>query len=205
MDENRTVKDLLEEISKNEKYNGCVFWGPGIYFVIGNGKLWEISDDAGCTPRGGWFPDIVSGPSKEEKEFISLIIEEFEIDEDFFSAIIEDYGEFDDEYATEFFEDNEDEESATIYKKIKRKIKSGKTPFKTLNTFVSAFTRYELEADCLYYEWEGEYIDLHDNICETGEERGYYENLSDDEWLEILIDIEKHIVVAESNENEEDV
>ena len=103
MDENRTVKDLLEEISENEKYNGCVFWGPGIYFVIGNGKLWEISDDAGCTPRGGWFPDIVSGPSKEEKEFISLIIEEFDIDEDFFSAIIEDYGEFDDEYATEFF------------------------------------------------------------------------------------------------------
>lgn len=46
---------------------------------------------------------------------------------------------------------------------------------------------------------------MHDNICETGEERGYYENLSDDEWLEILIDIEKHIVVAESNENEEDI
>lgn len=57
--ENR-INELLEAISNNDRYNGCVFWGRGIYFVIGNGKLWEISDDASCSPKGGWFPDIVN-------------------------------------------------------------------------------------------------------------------------------------------------
>ena len=44
MDEERRIEELLESISNNEKYNGCVFWGCGIYFVVGNGSLWEISD-----------------------------------------------------------------------------------------------------------------------------------------------------------------
>ena len=58
--ENR-INELLESISNNDKYNGCVFWGRGIYFVIGNGKLWEISDDASCSPKGGWFPEFFNG------------------------------------------------------------------------------------------------------------------------------------------------
>ena len=68
--ENR-INELLEAISNNDRYNGCVFWGRGIYFVIGNGKLWEISDDASCSPKGGWFPDIVAGPTDEEDKCLT--------------------------------------------------------------------------------------------------------------------------------------
>ena len=89
------IKELLEAISKNDKYNGCVFWGRGIYFVIGNGKLWEIPNDVGGTPRGGWFPDIVKGPSAEEAECLAAMMEAMEFDEDFFRELIEDCGEFD--------------------------------------------------------------------------------------------------------------
>ena len=194
MDEERRIEELLESISNNEKYNGCVFWGRGIYFVVGNGSLWEISDDASCSPRGGWFPDIVSGPTAEENACLQRMMDELGFDEYFFKEIIDDYGEFDDEYVLEYFEDNEDEESAKIYRKMKKRIESGKTPFATIEDFASAVGRYGLESDCLYYEWEGEYIDLHDNICETGESRGSYDSMDDNEWIELLENIDEHIV-----------
>ena len=188
------IQQLLTTISNNDKYNGCVFHGPGIYFVIGNGSLWEISDDASCSPRGGWFPDIVSGPTLEENKYLEEMMKKYDIDEYFFSELIDDCGEFDDEYVLEYFEDNEDEESAKIYRKMKKQIESGKTPFETIDDFVSALGRYGLESNCLYYEWEGEYIDLHDNICDTGEARGSYDSMSNEEWVTLLENIYDHIV-----------
>ena len=95
--ENR-INELLKSISNNDKYNGCVFWGRGIYFVIGNGKLWEISDDASCSPKGGWFPDIVTGPTDEEDKCLTSMMESLDFDEDFFRELIDDCGEFDEEY-----------------------------------------------------------------------------------------------------------
>lgn len=194
MDNERRIEELLESISNNKKYKCCVFSGRGIYFVIKHGTVWEISDDASCSPRGGWFPDIVSGPTAEENKCLEAIMEKYDIDEYFFSELIDDCGEFDDEYVLEYYEDNEDEESSKIYRKMKKEIESGKTPFETIDDFVSALGRYGLESDCLYYEWEGEYIDLYDNICDTGEERGTYDSMSDEDWIDLLENIDKHIV-----------
>jgi hypothetical protein len=190
------INELLMSISNDERYSGCVFRGRGIYFVIGNGKLWEISDDASCSPRGGWFPDIVKGPPAEEEACLTAMMESLEFDEDFFRELIDDCGEFDEEYIEEYFEENDDEESLKIYHKIKKRIDSGKTPFASLNDFANTLCRYGLDSDCLYYEWEGEYIDLHDNIADTGEERGYYDSMSDEEWIAILENIDMHIVTA---------
>ena len=81
MSEEHGVEELLEAISNNDKYNDCVFSAPGIYFVIGNGKLWEIPDDASSTPKGGWFPDIVSGPTVEENECLAEMMEKLGFDE----------------------------------------------------------------------------------------------------------------------------
>lgn len=77
---------------------------------------------------------------------------------------------------------------------MKNQIESGKTPFETIDDFVSALGRYGLESNCLYYEWEGEYIDLHDNICDTGEARGSYDSMSNEEWVTLLENIDDHIV-----------
>lgn len=197
MDEERRIEELLEAISNDEKYKESVFWGPGIYFVIGNGKLWEISDDASCSPKGGWFPDIVTGITEGEKNCLDKMMEEIGFELDFFGDLINDCGEFDDEYALEYFEDNEDDESAKIYRKMKRYVKNGKTPFATVNDFVSALGRYELDENTLYYEWEGEFIEFHDNISWTGEPRGSYDSLSNSQWIEILTNIDKHIVTAD--------
>ena len=195
MDEKRKIEELLESISNNDKYNGCVFRGPGIYFVIGNGSLWEIPDDASCLPKGGWFPDIVCGPSVEENTCLQEMMEELDFDEYFFREYLYDYDEYDNESILEYFE--EDEDALKIYRKMKKKVKSGKTPFATMDDFVSAVSRYGLEADCLYYEWEGEYIDFHDNVADTGKSRGCYDSLSDGEWIELLQDIDEHIVTLD--------
>ena len=156
----------------------------------------EISDDSSCSPRGGWFPDIVKGPSAEEAECLSAMMEAMEFDEDFFIELIDDCGEFDEEYVEAYFEENDDEDSLKIYRKIKKKIDGGKTPFASVNDFASALGRYGLDNDYLYYEWEGEYIDFHDNICETGKPRGYYESIDAADWIEILENIDDHIVGA---------
>ena len=193
--ENR-INELLEAISNDDKYNGCVFWGRGIYFVIGHGKLWEISDDASCSPKGGWFPEIVKGPTPEEDKCLTAMMESLGFDEQFFFDVFATYDEFDEEYAVEYFEENEDEDLLEIYRKIKKKIDSGKTPFASVNDFASALTRYGLDNNCLYYEWEGEFIDLHENIADTGEARGYFDRMSDEEWVKLLEDIDNHIVTA---------
>ena len=194
MDKECRINELLESISNNENYRRCVFKASGIYFVIVNGKIREISDDAGCSPKGGWFPEIVTGPTKEENTCLEKIMKKFVIDEYFFSEYINDCGEFNDEYVLEYFEDGEDERSAKVYRKIKKEIDGGKTLFKNINDFVSALVTYGLEPGCLYYEWEGEYIDLYENICDTGEERGSYERIDDEKWIAILENIDDYMV-----------
>ena len=192
------IQNLLDAISQNDKYNGCIFWGPGIYFVIGNGTIWEIPDDAGETPRGGWFPDIVTGPTQEEKDCLWLLMDTLHFDSYFFSDIIDQCGdEFDEDDAEEVFEENEDEDGLKIYRKIKKKVDSGSTPFESICDFAKALGRCDLDSDTLYYEWEGEFIEFYDNICETGEERGYFDSISDAEWVRILENIDDHIVTAD--------
>ena len=173
-----------------------MFWGPGIYFVIVNGGILTISDDASCSPRGGWFPAIVTRPSEEEKECLQALMDALDFDETFFSELIEECGEFDEDYVEDFFTDNDDEDSLKIYRKIERKVKSGKTPFESMEQFVSALARFELDDD-LYYEWEGEYIHFFNNICDCGEEPGNYDNISTAGWVEILENLDSHFVTAD--------
>ena len=190
--EEEIVEYWLEYLSEEEKYHSCVFHVPGAYFVIGNDSLLEISDDACCSPKGG-FPDIFSGPKEEEVDCLKQVMAELGFEEDFFAEMLEDCGDFYDEDAEDYFEEN-DEDALKIYRKIKEKIESGKTPFADIEDFVKALTRIDLEPDCLYYEWEGEIIDLHDNISEFGEGRGEYEDLSDAEWIKVFKNLDDYIV-----------
>lgn len=196
MNDKKHVDELINSISNDQKYNGCVFNTPGIYFVIENGDLWEISDDAGCYPRGGWFPDIISGPTSEENACLQKMMDELGFDEYFFEEIVEEYGEFTDEYALEHFENSNNLDSAKIYFKMKQQIENSKTPFATIKNFASAVCRYGLNNKCLYYKWEGEYIDLYDNIIDTGESRGYYDSMTDADWIYVLENIDDYIVSA---------
>ena len=182
--ENR-LNELLETISQNEKYKGCVFHGPGFYFIVVHGKIWEMTDNS-----EGYYPEIVSGPTVEEKECLTSMMDSLGFDEDFFRDYLDDCFDFDEEEAEEYFEDNDDEDSLKIFRKLKRKVASGKTPFASMEELVGALMRYELDCDTLYYEWEGEFIEFYDNIRDCGECRGYYDSLNDGDWIGILEDID---------------
>lgn len=191
--EEEIVEYWLEYLSEEEKYSGCVFEVSGVYFIICGESILEISTDTCESPKGSYL-SVFSGPTKEEEACLRQMMEELGFEEDFFEEMMEDYGEFCDEDALSYFEENEDEESAKIYRKIKKRVESGKTPFKHIDDFVGALLRIDLEPGCLYYEWEGEFIDLRDNISEVGAERGEYENLSDDEWIEVFKNLDDYIV-----------
>ena len=186
------IKELLEIISNDEKLKTSVFEAGNIYFVIGNSKLWEIPDNDGMGPKGGSMIEVIKGPSEDESEFVEMLMDDFDFDETFFDEIIFDFGDvedIEDEDILDYFEENEDEDSLEIYKKMKRKIKAAKSPFKDLTSFINAVHLYGLDSDSLYYEYEGEFIELYNNICETGAPMGEYDGFSDDEWVTILENI----------------
>ncbi len=39
------LESLLNELDNNDKYSGNIYEGSCCYFAIGNGKIWEISND----------------------------------------------------------------------------------------------------------------------------------------------------------------
>lgn len=193
--EDHRVEELLLQISADEKYSGCVFWGPGIYFVIVNGKIREISNDAGCSPRGGWFPPIVTGPTDDERACLEEMMRKWKFDADFCCEAIEEIGWFEEDDILEWFEDSEEEDSLKVFRKIQKKVALGTTPFDDVEDLIMTLARLDLDDD-LYYEWEGDYIHFYDNICDTGEAPGYYDSIDTKGWIEILENIDRHIVTA---------
>ena len=79
-------------------------------------------------------------------------MKKYEIDETFFSEYLEDsWGEYDEESALEYFE--EDEDLLKVFKKMLKEVELGKTPFESMDDLVSAFTRYGLEEGKFYLGW----------------------------------------------------
>ena len=191
------LSSLIHKIDKDEKYAFKVFWAPGIYFSIINGEIFTISNDASCSPRGGWFPPIVTGPTAIEKACLNQMMAEWHFAESFFDDVINYYGELQLDYAFEYFEENDDEDALEILKKIEHALLSKKTPFESIEELASALRRIDLETNELYYEWEDVFIHFYNNIWECGEKSGTYEDLTQEEWIEILENIDKHIVTAD--------
>ena len=57
----------------------------------------------------------------------------------------------------------------------------------------------------LCYEWEGEWINLYENVCNCGEEPGSYDSLSADDWVRILGNLDDFVVEPDEEcEKDED-
>lgn len=103
------LEELIQKCSSDEKYQGTVFEESNCFFILNGGEILAMSNDASCSPRGGWFPEIVTGNDGE-----------------------------------------------------------------------------------LYYEWEGEMINLYDNICDVGGSPYEYGDI--EEWIETLENLDSYIV-----------
>ena len=197
------LNQAIVDASNNEKYEGTVFETSHVYFVVANDKIGEISNDASCGPKGGWFPDIIKGLSQEQNDYIESLIEQYDIDECFFDDFFNSTGAEEEEDIEECIEDyvdglddEEKEDFLSVYEKVEADEETVSFPFRNASELVMKFNRLGLEENLLYYEWEGMYIDLYDNICETGENKGEYDNHSDRDWLYILTNLDEYIVTA---------
>lgn len=191
----RKMEALLKQISGNKKYLGRVFRGPSVYFAIVDGGILAIPDDGGGSPQGSPLM-IIAGPTEEEKECIQHLMDTLDFDETLFSDMLDMCDEFSEDEAEDYFDENEDEDALEVYRAIKRKVKSGKTPFPSMERFFAALSMIELDSG-LYYEWEGEYIDLYENICECGEAPDSFDYISTAEWVEILENLDRHFATAD--------
>ena len=75
MGEEQRIQELALAISNDPKYSRCVFEVSCIYFAFHKGEILTISNDAGCSPRGGWFPAIVSRTSEEKEKYLASLPE----------------------------------------------------------------------------------------------------------------------------------
>ena len=193
MNEEQRIKELALAICNNPKYARSIFEASCIYFAICEGDIYTISNDASCSPRGGWFPAIVSHPSPEKEAYLDAKMDELGFDYGFFEDALSEYDPDDVEC---YFEDQEDEDSVEICRKLEEEINEGNTPFYSLGDLVRAVKYIDLDDD-LYYEWEGDLIPFYDNIIETGKDPGYFDGLSPADWINILENIDNHIVTAD--------
>jgi len=192
MTNEQKLNELLEAISNTPELQDCVFQTDCIFFVIWNGKIFEIPDSSGDSPKGGSVLSVFRGPTAEQNEYVQNMMDNFEFDETFFSEIIDYFYDFDEDEIAECFEDDED--ALSIFKKITKRFHKGNSPFNDFQELVYGIIRHGLDHDILYYEWEGDFIELYDNICDTGEGRGYYEDMSYEEWIDVLENIKEYIV-----------
>lgn len=186
------VLQLLEETCETA---GKVYYADGFFFIVEDGKISEISEDV-----EGNSLEVFSAPSDEQHDYLEKLMDKYGIDDDFFS----DYSDFDEgidwdeEDIEEAIKDSDDEDAIKAFRKMRRDIASGKAPFESLYDLSLAFRRYYLELGDLYYWWEGEYVDLHENISDYGDERGEIDDLDDREWLYVLSNLNEFLVVPEN-------
>lgn len=194
------LNDILKEISNISDYGKTVFETSCIYFIITKEKILEIPNDASCGPKGGWFPDIINGLSQEQNDYIKSLMQQYDIDEYFFDDFLDYTGavqdcieECIDEYINELEDDNT-EIFFSVYETIKMNESEKYFPFSNISELIWKFNRFGLEKDYLYYEWDRTFINLYDNICDVGENKGTYDNHSERDWLYILTNLDKYIV-----------
>ena len=192
--EAKNLKGLLERLGNDGRYAGRVFECDPYFFTISGGELHILPNDTGESVKGGWFPALITGPRGEQRTFIDSLMADANFDQYFFDDFMDDYGDFDEDDFLDYLEEAEDEDSPKIYKKIKEKVQGKDSPFDDMEDFVTELRRYDLDDSSLYYEYEGEIIDLYENVSDMGEGRGVYESWDDSDWIDILENLDEYVI-----------
>lgn len=185
----------LHEISKTPELSACVFECATFFFVVKDGEILEMPNDASESPKGGWFPDIVTGLPSELEDYIRSHQGQLDFDDEFLEDLQENV---DDDMSTEdiiaLYDDDEDRQDCL--RRLAELLADPSCPFHSMQHYLACLPLFGLEPDRLYYEWEGDYIDLWENVADCGEERGSYDDFEPEDWLEVLNDIRSYIVTA---------
>ena len=188
-EQKQAFEDFIKILANDDKYDGEIFEGYNCYYVISDAGLRAISNDASCSPKGGWFPEIVTGLPSEQTKHALEIAQKLNIDIDFFRKAKEDMCvdicDIDCKDFLEYYEED-NEEDLKNYKKLETMVVSGETKFEDMTQLIKAFLLNELDAGVVYYEWEGTWIDMYENILDFGDD--IYELNEIAEWLELILE-----------------
>ena len=122
------IAEAIHNIAEDNRYAGKVFHASSVYFTVTGDEICEISDDASCSPKGGWFPDIVTGPSSEKKAFLEQLFDEYSINESFFYDILECFDEvfgITSDEILEYFAEDEDGTALEVAKELIARLENG--------------------------------------------------------------------------------
>lgn len=193
------LERYVQKIPNLKKYSKCVFYGPGMYFVVSKYGVTAMPDDPGCYVKGGSYPDFQSyyiSPTKTELLFIRKMMSDFGFKASFLDKVVDHYnGDFCDSDITEYFKKEGDKVSLSIYRKIVRRVNSKTSPFNSVADFLSAFDKYGTASD-LYYMWEDSEVSLHDNIYDGQESLDYF-NMDKDDWMALLDSLDERFVMPD--------
>lgn len=148
-EDEKRIDELLKAISENKNYRGRVYEATGIYFIIRDGEIFEISSDAGYDPKGSWFPDIVSGLSRDEMYDVDRLMAKADGDILLFEELVEN-GVYDGD-VDQYIKDKYDEDALEGYLRVEKAVEGGDTPFDSMEELFFAVGRYELDSETLYY------------------------------------------------------
>ena len=214
------VNNLIIELSADEAVSSAAYDDGVYYFVFGDGKIFAMPNSSDDLPRGGTAPDVVTGLSPEDKAAVEAIIDKFGSDtiDDLFDGASEElwfnyyerYPEFEDDDMIEYFEyegdddfppmrmsDEEKEEKRkqlSLYKELIAEVEKYKDSFEKTSDFYDKYRRRELTHGYLYYGYEGDFIDLIDNVNDYGEDALEY--IKPSELLNFLFNLDTYRIEA---------
>lgn len=195
-------EDLDELLAKHLKtlpnwkqYVNRMYQSDGLFFYIsGEGSITAASDTFTYGLKDCHSPTLFSGISNDEETYLDNMMERLGFDADFFSNALADIFTDDASDVESYFENEDEEEdegekNLEIFRAMKQEIESGSSPFKSMNHFISAVSRYHLGND-IYYMWEGSACSLEEtfsydsiSLDETG--------LDKEDWIDILNNLDK--------------
>lgn len=177
----------LRSMPNWEEYVGEMYQSDGWFFSFDDEGIITVSSDTFTYGlRDCHSPTVFTGISEAEEKYIDAMMGRLGIGKDFFAKALNYYGAEDSREVETYFEtEDEEKQNLEIYRTMKQEVESGITPFKSMNHFISAVSRYNIGSG-YYYMWEG-------SVCSL-DETWTYESVS---LEETGLDIEDWIAILE--------
>lgn len=205
------LQEMLNMVSDKSERN--VYEDANFFFIICYGNIVEMLAEGDGGPKYSRFPTIITGNTQNEVSALNSIIDKIGCNElsELDDFLREEYweSEYEDSEVIECFKSiieksAKDEEiqqfqkNITIFEKLLSQIETQQEYFGSAFEFFKKRCKESegLINGELYYEWEGMYINLYDNIADCGEDRGRFESYSAEEWIRIIMNLDEYIVTA---------
>lgn len=189
------IWEVSKDFSETARGDGgdiCTFRGPS---KEENDYMEKLMNEIGFDEF--FFTELIEDygyfSEKNAREYFQL--EALEYMDEYSDAEVDEESD-DDENEDDYRFDELDEKAekkARTYLAIVERLEKDDSPFGSIYEFAETLQYYGLESDGLYYWYEGEICDFQETCSDAMEPRGTYENLTDDEWIEILENIDKYI------------